>query len=77
MFDRVIDPVIVNISKTTKRAHNGEPVIVRYMESIMGPIASTNCSYWGTYLYGYIGHPPTIQHLKGRTETNTSYFLLK
>ena len=76
MYDTIIDPIIANLSKTSSRAHgSAPPVIVRYMESIMEPIAETNCSYWGTYLYGYIGHPPTIQHLNGRKETNTSFFL--
>ena len=52
------------------------PSTIRYMETIMEPIAAKNCSYWGTYLYGHIGHPPTIQHLHGRTELNTTTFLL-
>ena len=50
------------------------PSNIRYMETIMEPIAAKNCSYWGTYLYGHIGHPPTIQHLHGRTELNTTVF---
>lgn len=40
---------------------------VRYMETIMNPIATKNCSYWGTYLYGKQGQgPPTIVHLDAR-----------
>lgn len=43
---------------------------IRYMEKKMVPLGYTNCSYWGTYLYGKIGDGPMTIHLNGRLETN-------
>lgn len=42
---------------------------VRYMEAKMKVLGIANCSYWGTWLYGRVGHDPMIVHLDGRRET--------
>jgi hypothetical protein len=43
-----------------------------FMEVPMMKIASTNCTKWGTWLYGKSGHGPMLEHLDGRHTVNLS-----